>query len=275
MIKKKFKQSNCVDFVNLLNEVRIRGHNINCKNGNDYVTTYNGFSKVNCFITHLKKKMQLCQNELQHLPLNQPTRDGRMDYIVILYKNLHKAKLKVENPKIQESLERRFYYVYYGDEPKLKRFPCNYSKEKYPTDKDYQNHKVHFMYNYHKKTIDYAIEQIKFLSNNKELLNSVIIPPYVSQEQNSIRESEAHPIQRFKTSLTVNQLAYFFDLISDIVISDSISKREVAQLLSQTFETPKTKQPSVQQIYKAFYNVDNSTKETIKDIVLKMLRKVK
>ncbi|MCB9335816.1 MAG: hypothetical protein H6586_06685 [Flavobacteriales bacterium] len=219
--------------------------------------------------------MQLCRNELQHLPLNQPKRDGRIDYIVILYKNLHKARIKVDNPKIIETLNRKFSYIFCGDETILKRFPSSYSKERYPTNKDYQNHKVHFMYHYHKKIIDHAIEQIKFLSSNTELLNSVIIPPYVSQEQNQIRESEAHPIQRFKTSLSVNQLAYFFDLISDIVISDSISKREVAQLLSQIFETPKTKKPSVQQIYKAFYNVDDSTKEVVKDVVLKMLKKVK
>lgn len=68
MIRKKFIQSYCVDFVNLLKEIRIRGHNVNCENEQNYVTTYNGFSKVNCFITRLNKLMQLCRNELQHLP---------------------------------------------------------------------------------------------------------------------------------------------------------------------------------------------------------------
>lgn len=275
MINKKFRQSNCVDFVNLLKEVRIRGHNINCDNGKEYVTTYNGFSKVNGFVTCLKKQMLLCRNELQHLPLNQPKRDGRMDYIVILYKNLHKVNIKVEDPKIIETLNRKFSYIYCGDETKLRRFPSKYYKEKHPTIVDYQNHKVHYMYNYHRKVVEHAIEQIKFLSSNTELLNSLIIPPYVSQEQKKIRESEAHPIERFKTSLSVNQLAYFFDLISEHIIDDSLSKRDVAQLLSKIFETPKTKEPSVQQIYKAFYNVDDSTKQVAKDIVLKMLKNIR
>lgn len=272
----KFKQSPCVNFVNLLKEVRIRGHNNNCNNGKEYITTYNGFNKATNYISMLNKQMQECRSELQHLPLTQPKRDGRIDYVVILYKNFHRAKQKVENPKILQTLNRKFSYIYCGNEANLKRFPKRYSAEKHPTNKDYQNHKVHFMYAYHKKVINHVIEQIKFLSGNKELLNSLIIPnsPFVNHLTFPKGKSETQPIPKFKTSLSVNQLACFFDLIAEHIVED-LSKKEIAIILSQIFETPKSKQPSVHQIYKAFYNVDESTKEIIKNIILKMLHKIK
>lgn len=275
-MRNEIKQSNCVSFVNLLKQIRIRGHNKNGKSEN-YVTTYNGFEKVNCFTYQLHKYMQHCQNELQHLPLNQPKRDGRMDYIVILYKNLLEAKKIIEAPKIKETLDKRFSYIYCGNELKLKRFPSKFIKGKHPSNIDYQNHKIHFMYKHHRRVVYHAIEQIKLMSSNTELLNSLIIKtnPCLSNTQNLIRESEAHQISRCKTSLSVNQLARFFDLIMEEISSVIINKKELAQLLSILFETPKTKKPSHQQIYKAFYNVDESTKEVVKDVVLKILRKVK
>jgi len=215
--------------------------------------------------------------ELQHLPLNQPKRDGRIDYIVILYKNLHEAKSIVESEKIKETLNKKFSYIYCGNENKLKRFSVKFSKEKHPTHIDYQNHKVHFMHRHHKRIVYHAIERIKLMSSNTEILNSLIIKtnPAVSNKQNSNRESEAHPIYRCKTSLSVNQLAHLFDLILDVVSSEPVNKKELAKQLSEMFETPKTKNPSHQQIYKAFYHVDNSTKEVVKDAVLKILRKAK
>ena len=263
-------------FVDHLKQVRIRGHNKDDKNKENYVTTYNGFAKVSCFMSRLYKQMQQCQNELRHLPLNQPKRDGRMDYIVILYKNLHEAKEKIEAPKITETLNRKFGYIYCGNETKLKRFPSKFSKGKHPSSIDYQNHKVHFMFNHHKQVIYHAIERIKFLSCNTAFLNTLIqTNPSVSILQNSIRESEAHPIYRCKTSLSVNQLSYLFDLILDVVSSEPVNKKELAKQLSEMFETTKTKKPSHQQIYKAFYDVDENTKEVVKDAVLKILRKVK
>lgn len=269
-------QSNCVNFVNLLKQVRIRGHNKNGKR-KEYITTYNGFEKVSCFTFRLHKYMQNCQNELHHLPLNQPTRDGRNDYIIILYKSLHEAKSLVESTKITETLNKRYSYIYCGNETKLRRFPKKFSKEKHPSNIDYQNHKVHFMYNHHKRVIDHTIERIKLLSSNTELLNSLIVKtdPYLSSQQNLIRESEAHPISRFKTSLSVNQLAFLFDLMMEIISSKPVNKKELAQQISNLFETPKSKNPSHQQIYKAFYTVDDATKEVVKDVVLKMLRKTK
>jgi len=84
-MKNKIRQSNCVSFVNFLKQVRIRGHNKNDEDKRKYLTTYNGYEKVSCFTCKLHKNMLQCQNELQHLPLNQPKRDGRMDFVVILY----------------------------------------------------------------------------------------------------------------------------------------------------------------------------------------------
>jgi len=276
-MRNEIRQSNCVNFVNLLKQVRIRGHNKNDENAKNYITTYNGFDKVSCFMESLHKKMLHCQNELQHLPLNQPKRDGRMDYIVILYKNLHEAKSKVESSKIKETLDKKFSYIYCGNEIKLKRFPSKFIKGKHPSFVDYQNHKVHFMYHHHKRVVLHTIERIKLMSSNTEILNSLIIKtnPNVSDLQNSNRESEAHQIYRCKTSLSVNQLSHLFDLILDVVSSEPVNKKDLAKQLSKMFETPKTKNPSHQQIYKAFYDVDSSTKEVVKDAVLEMLRKVK
>ena len=274
-MKNEFIQSNCVNFVNLLKQIRIRGHNKNEKAEN-YITTYNGYKKVSCFTFKLHQYMQHCQNELHHLPLNQPKRDGRNDYIVILYKNLHEAKELIEAEKIKETLNKRFAYIYCGNETKLRRFPSKFSKEKHPSNIDYQNHKVHFMHNHHKRVIYHTIERIKLMSSNTELLNSLIkTNPCLSHTQNLIRESEAHPILRFKTSLSVNQLAFLFDIIMEIISINPVNKKELAQQISNLFETPKSKNPSHQQIYKAFYTVDDATKEVIKDVVLKMLRKVK
>jgi hypothetical protein len=225
----------------------------------------------------LHRNILQCQNELQHLPLNQPKRDGRIDYIVILYKNLHEEKFIIESSKIRETLDKKFSYIYCGDESKLKRFPVKFSKEKHPTYVDYQNHKIHFMHNHHKRVVYHTIERIKLMSSNTDILNSLIIKtnPAVSKVRNSNRESEAHQIYRCKTSLSVNQLSHLFELIMDFVSSDPVNKKELAKQLSEMFETPKTKNPSHQQIYKAFYNVDDSTKEVVRDIVLKILRKVK
>lgn len=74
---------------------------------------------------------------------------------------------------------------------------------------------------------------------------------------------------------SVNQLAHLFDIIIDEISNQPVNKKELAQQLSILFETPKTKQPSHQQIYKAFYNVESPTREVVKDMVLKFLRKVK
>jgi hypothetical protein len=272
----EFKQSGCVNFVQLLKQVRIRGHNKNEKSKENYLTTYNGFEKVSCFTNKLHKQMQLCQSELLHLPLTQPKRDGRGDYIVILYKNLLEAKTIVEAPKLEETLMKKFPYIYCGNEDRLKRFPAKFSKEKHPSNIDYQNHKVHFMFNHHKKVISHIINRIKFLSFDNELLNTLILTtPYVSTEQNTIRESEAPPIYRYKTSLSVNQLAYFFDLIMEVISNEPVNKKELAQLLSELFETPYSKQPSSQQIYKAFYKVDDVSKRIVKDTILKIRKNLK
>ena len=276
-MRNEIRQSDCISFVNLLKQIRIRGHNKNGENEKNYITTYNGFEKVSCFMEKLHRSMQHCQNELQHLPLNQPKRDGRMDYIVILYKNLHEAKSKVESSKIKETLDKKFSYIYCGNEEKLKRFPSKFIIGKHPSYIDYQNHKIHFMHHHHKKVVSHAIERIKLMTSNTELLNSLIIKtnPAVSDLQNSNRESEAHPIYRCKTSLSVNQLSHLFDLILDVISSEPVNKKDLAKQLSEMFETPKTQNPSHQQIYKAFYDVDNSTREVVKDAVLKILRKVK
>ena len=60
-----------------------------------------------------------------------------------------------------------------------------------------------------------------------------------------------------------------------IFYSSVTSKSKLVRFISDLFEPTRSKKPSKQLIYKSFYDMEESTREVVKDLVIEMLNKTK
>lgn len=78
-------------------------------------------------------------------------------------------------------------------------------------------------------------------------------------------------LQKLKTPLSVNQLAYFCKVLYDLKVIQSNNQTDVFKFIAENFETPNSKDISLQSLRSKYYIPDSKTKEAVKEIAIKML----
>lgn len=79
---------------------------------------------------------------------------------------------------------------------------------------------------------------------------------------------------KLRTPLSVNQLAYFCKVLHDLKVIQSNNQTDVFKFIAENFETPNSKDISMQSLRSKYYIPDAKTKEAVKEIVIKMLNSI-
>ncbi len=89
------------------------------------------------------------------------------------------------------------------------------------------------------------------------------------------RKEPIHNDFKVLTSLSVSQLAYLVRLFFDTGIIINKNHREVLKFISMGTQTKRAENISVESMRSKFYNIEDSTRETIKDLIINILNQVR
>ncbi len=262
MIPEQFKG---IRFIEIASRIKAKKIESTEKKGVKYCTVYNSHNTVRDFVREIKALLIAFKYELLMLPLIYSIAGNRQTFIHHLHEHFFVVNERLEI--YQSFLKAEFPYVSHItalNEQDI--FPRLFSKETHPSVKDYENHKIHYIHYYHKYIVNCAIEEIECYSQNEGFV-------FNGQALNG-KERKTEKLQHhFKTDLSVDQLAYLFQIFTD-VFCKGVNKTELAKFLSATFQTTKASNPSYIQIKKAFYDVDDHTQQVVKGLILEMLKRV-
>jgi hypothetical protein len=79
---------------------------------------------------------------------------------------------------------------------------------------------------------------------------------------------------KLPTSLSVAQLAYFYRVLFDVGAIPTKNQKEISRFIASNFRTTKSDSLSVESLNSKYYNVEESTKAAVKDMVIKMLNTI-
>lgn len=229
-----------------------------------YLTAYNDYQTVRDFVKEIKAQFNAFKFDLLLLPLSYPIPGNRQAFV----NHLHEQFVVIHNRLLAYAEVLKLDFAYTSNIPGLTEmdiFPRVQSKDTHPTERDYENHKVHYMHFYHRYIVIRAIEEVELYCQTEGFA-------YKSNGLNGSAKSnpaEAH----FKTDLSVEQVAFLFQILTDVICT-GVNKTELAKFLSQVFSTSRVSNPSYIQMKKAFYDVDEHTQQAVKDVILDMLKKV-
>ena len=101
---------------------------------------------------------------------------------------------------------------------------------------------------------------------------NINLEEYRSQftQQNSLPAKS----DKLKTSLSVSQLVYAFRVFSEMGLINAKSQMDLVKFIADNFQTPNAEEISLRSLRSKYYNVDESAKEALRDIVQKMLNKI-
>jgi len=267
MVNYDVRETNCVKFIEALQKVEANSLEFPTSlSKNLYKTSYNDFFKVSDFLRNLDELYKAFQYELQYLPLNCPSDNGRKVFLINLHLILLRTRSAVEE-KFQAEVQPKFEYLYLDKDIVLEKFPDAYCPLIHDSEKGYEHHKIHFMYQSQYRTVNEAIDLVVVFANNEGIDVSSKLG------EHPITSPERGP--RTKTVLTLAQLAHFMNLVSEAIGDGAIPKSDLAAFISSSFETARSKKPSQRQVYKSFFEVEESTREVVKDLVIKMLNKAR
>lgn len=269
MNKTSTLNTNCIDFVNELGIVITKTSYQRDQLGQElYTIKYNGYIKVESYIRKLSLQFKSFCDELLKLPLVFPDCESRKTFFLNLYKRLLEVKERV----------KRLYKLMTRKHPCRNDITCSikalqeykdkaYNEKLFKNRKEYQNYKVYRMYLLQKEQIKKALHEMQKLA----------VAEKIDLSEANIECCQNETIQTFnrkyKTDLSLSQLSHAFNLFFECVCPKQLNKRELANFIALNFETPKTKNPSKNQVYKKFFEVEDSTKEPVKKLVIEMLNK--
>jgi hypothetical protein len=84
----------------------------------------------------------------------------------------------------------------------------------------------------------------------------------------------SEPYEKIKTDLTVQQLAYLFKLLLDLGIFKQRKRTDVMKFIADNFQTRKVEDISVNSLRSKFYATDDTTREVVKDVLIRMVKEV-
>jgi hypothetical protein len=118
----------------------------------------------------------------------------------------------------------------------------------------------------------------KYHSTMPALKDQVVM--WLEEEICKVKESRSRSagsqiiVEKLPISLSVAQLAYFYKVLFDIGTIPTKNQKEIARFLAANFKTSKTDSLSVESLNSKYYNVEESTKAAVKDLVIKMLNTI-
>lgn len=80
---------------------------------------------------------------------------------------------------------------------------------------------------------------------------------------------------KLQTNMSVAQLAYFIRLLVEEKIITNRNQREVLQFFARFTRTKKAENVSAESLRTRYYNVDTSTKEAVKDLIIRLLNHIR
>ena len=264
MTTNEFRHSKSANFVRGLGIIRVRRHNV--KNIEHYSTTYNGVNSYHQFKKNLFQQSSELEKELQDLPLNYSGRENRIDFLNVIHRISTEAESYLLEFKNKNVLNSRFPFQVFKN---TRYFPKSFDNKVHECKVNYENHKIHAMFQLHREITHKTVKRIEVYKNDSMPEVRVLSSPQ-SRNENINKEI----VKRFKTKLSVTQLAYLFGLVTEIVVDKKPNKKELAKILSELFETSRAKVPSEQQLYKSFFDVEDTTKEAVRGMLIEMLNRV-
>ena len=243
-----------------------------------YTTRYNGFIKPESFVKQLKKSLRLFCDELLTLPLKFPDCLSRKTFFLNLYKKICEVEAKLD--AIYEKIIAKRFPVESRIEYQINKFRESnsnpFNDKLFRSRKDYQNQKLHCMFEMHYTCVLKAKQIMKNFAKTENInIESEYIECVSEPKVNSNGNVSELGAIKFKTDLSVTQLSHAFNLFFECVCKSSHNKKLLAEIIAANFETSRSKQPSKNQVYKKFFDTDKSTNDAVKDLIIEMLNKVK
>lgn len=205
-----------------------------------YFTAY-----LNAFHEEIKENPELSSFDIIELLY-------RVNYNSIEFQNYKTKKFKQEAEK-REEISEKIDYLYHC----LKSISQRNCKVNIAFDCDLPSIKD--------QLISWVEEEITYL--NKKLQLSL-----KPQALNLFSDEEKVKLQ---SGLTVSQLAFFYRLQSEVGIISHKILRDIFRHISESYQTSKVTDISIESIKNKYYQVDNGTIEVIKDKVIEILNQIK
>ncbi|WP_133159373.1 hypothetical protein [Solitalea longa] len=132
--------------------------------------------------------------------------------------------------------------------------------------------KPNFAYKPHKPSVKELVSSwIKEETKHLERTLQLSLEFANGEEKNVLSQKKADKI---KLNLTVPQIAYFARLMIDANVYLNTNQTEVLKILSRTYSTSKAEQISPISLRSKFYSEDESTRESVKELLIKLLNEV-
>lgn len=251
------KQSNSFKFIKLVQHFKAK--QIVC-NKNGYSVSVNGYTHPIKYRKVLYQNLNGFETEIQHLPFLLECMESRKEFTSTIRKYLNESLRKLNQYQEDEILKRYYPYRYIGDESQIKYFPKFYCETRYQNIKDYENHKVHYMFKEQYEVLTKAKLKLNFLNKiDKVILN-------IDEVQEMTPTYQKKSSERFITSLSVAQMSLLFGSLFDNIAGVKMTKKEIAEFIANNFGSVKRKEPSSTQIYKDFYDSEDSTIRVVREI---------
>jgi hypothetical protein len=107
-------------------------------------------------------------------------------------------------------------------------------------------------------------EEIEFINRKRNI-----------EEHNSESFKLSEPREKIMLGLSVAQMSYFLNLLIQTGIIKHNNQRDVFRMICENFKTKGTDSISIDSLSSKFYNVETSTKNTIKEKIIELLNLTK
>lgn len=127
----------------------------------------------------------------------------------------------------------------------------------------------------------YVKEKVKYTCDHKSVKNQMkawlseeiryIASQLAAKNQEPIKREFENNDEKIATGIPVSQIAYFSSLLFETGVFTDKNKSNTLRIISQVVSSRNQQNISFQSLQKKFYEADNSTREAIRDILIKML----
>ena len=208
-----------------------------------FKVVYNNFTDISNYKQNLDSKLHSFYHRLTYVP-NKFQANSYDKHLLILKGLLSEIEFNVKR-KQQKIINRKF--------PECKEFYENVSFQQIEN----ENSKICKMFCIQNK---YIQKSIKILENITQLDNKTI----------SKQSIDTILSNKFKTNLTNAELSLFSKLFFDVITESNYNKTDLSKLLSHSFETRTTKNPSEKKLYQFFNKTTPEVKAKIKDLIFQL-----
>lgn len=249
-----------------------------------YRCRYNTFSDPMAYKRFLERLQDLLQDELHGLPDRMNDGANRLVYLRTIIKHLVALRETIRR-EFSDHCQPLFPYLYDGNQDQLLDFPATYQKMRWPTRRDFENHKIIWMHKAHLDFIDHCtIHALQSLSSEPDATASDIPQELARRSDVSIptlRSEQTEPLsvpaqERIQTNLSVKELA-LLNLVTMEVLSEGkkTNRKNLARMVASWFATKGSKAPSENLVYSSFYDRDEKTLEAVKTVLIAALDRIR